>query len=64
MNCSKTNDLELLSSLKPKKKDGSLDSEESLNSQALKWRNLIDYKTLENWLICQNEEVMSNALNF
>lgn len=54
----KMNHLEFLNSLKQRKKDGSLDSEESLHSQELKWRSILEYKTLENWLICDSEEVI------
>ena len=44
-------------SLKDMKKDGSLDSEDNLKSQERKWRNTVDYLTLESWLKHDSEQV-------
>ncbi|XP_058805836.1 thyroid adenoma-associated protein homolog [Phymastichus coffea] len=50
-------DIELVQSLKKSKKDGSLDKLDDPAIETYKWRNTVEYQTLEHWLTCDNEEL-------
>lgn len=56
--------LESIFDLKMEKKNGYLDSEHCLNNQQTKWRDKIEYKTLEKYLLHQNEQVFINTFLF